>query len=289
MKAKISFILTFSLFAVSTSSIIARFLPDISAVVIAFWRMAIAASLIWIYSFITTRPVFNKKEFKYYILSGFFLALHFTSFYGAVKHTSIANATLLGITAPMFTIIYEKVFLKRTIRPLVFIGFVLAGTGILIITGSDFFLPDSPLLGKLFGLTAALCIAFVYIFANKLRQSSKTIGYTKLLYGFAAIFLLFFSLISSENVLAVSVIDLKWLVALGIIPTILGHSLLYYSIKFTSPTVVASVPIGEPIIASFLAWIILKEGIGLYTLFGGVLILFGVYFLVAYSPSKKKD
>ena len=47
------------------------------------------------------------------MLSGLFLALHFTTFYGAVKLTSIANATLLGITAPIFTIIYEKFAIKK--------------------------------------------------------------------------------------------------------------------------------------------------------------------------------
>ena len=150
----------------------------------------------------------------------------------------------------------------------------------LIITSTDLFTNDSSLFGKLLGLTAALCIAFVYIFANKLRQNNNTIEYTKLLYGFAAIYLLFLSFIGNENILAISNGDIKWLVALGIIPTILGHSLLYYSIKYTSPTIVASVPIGEPLIASFLAWILLNEGIGLYTIYGGVLILLGVYFLV---------
>lgn len=289
MKTKIGIILTFSLFAVSTSSVIARYLPGVPAVVIAFWRMAIAGLLIWIYSYIKVQPAINKTDLKYYFLSGLFLALHFTAFYGAVKHTSIANATLLGITAPMFTIIYEKLFLKKTVRPLVLIGFVLAGTGTLIITGSDLFTNDSSLFGKLLGLTAALCIAFVYIFANKLRQSSDTIEYTKLLYSFAAIYLLLFSFISNENVFAVSSNDIKWLIALGVIPTILGHSLLYYSIKFTSPTIVASVPIGEPIIASFFAWILLKEGIALFTIYGGILILLGVYFLVVYSPSLKSN
>ena len=288
MRIKINILLATALFAVSTSSIIARFVPDLSAVVIAFWRMAIASMIMWLYSFIVKQRPINKENVKYYILSGLFLALHFASFYTAVKLTSIANATLLGITAPMFTMLYERIFLKRRLKSIVFIGFVLAGTGSLIIVGPDIFYQDSSIIGKIFGLLAALFISMVYILASKLRESSNTVVYTKILYIYAAIFLLFISIISGDNVLSLTVAQFKWLFMLGIIPTILGHSLFYFSIKYTSPTVVASVPIGEPIIASILAWFLFSEKVPILTLIGGGLILFGVYFLVVYSPTKSE-
>lgn len=280
-------VLIIALLAVSTSSIIARLLPELSAIVIAFWRLAIASMLIWAYTSFNRQLSIEKKHYKYYILSGLFLALHFATFYGAVKLTSIANATLLGITAPMFTIIYEKLFLKKSIKPLVFLGFVIAGTGTLIITGSGLFLNDGSLLGKFLGLLAALCISLVYIIASKLRKYSNTILYTRALYAFGAFFLLLFSFAASDNIFAISPFQAKWLIALGVVPTILGHSLLYFSIKFTSPTIVASVPIGEPIIASIFAWIVFSESIPYATFFGGVFILAGVCLLVARSPKTR--
>lgn len=284
MKNKINLVLIFALFCVSTSSIIARLLPGVSAVVIAFWRLAIASMLIWAYTSFNRQLSIDKRHYKYYMLSGFFLALHFATFYGAVKLTSIANATLLGITAPLFTIIYEKLFLKKNISPLVFLGFVIAGTGTLIITGSGLFLDDGSLLGKFLGLLAALCISLVYIIASNLRKYSNTILYTRTLYTFGAVFLLLLSFAVSDNIFAISPYQAKWLFALGVVPTILGHSLFYFSIKYTSPTIVASVPIGEPIIASLFAWIIFSESVPCATFLGGVFILVGVCLLVARSP-----
>jgi len=289
LKNKINFVLIFALLCVSTSSIIARLLPGVSAVVIAFWRLAIASIIIWAYTSFRRQLSIDKKHYKYYILSGLFLALHFAAFYGAIKLTSIANATLLGITAPIFTIIYEKLFLKKSIKPVVFIGFVIAGTGTLIITGSGLYLEDGSLFGKLLGLLAALCISLVYIIASNLRKYSNTILYTRTLYTLGALFLLLLSFAVSDNVFAVSSFQAKWLIVLGIVPTILGHSLLYFSIKFTSPTIVASVPIGEPIIASIFAWIIFSENILSATFFGGVFILVGVSLLVARSPRAQND
>ena len=287
MRAKINIILAIALLSVSISSIFARFVPGISAVVIAFWRMAIASIIVWLYAAAVRQDQIKREEIKYYILSGLFLALHFSSFYTAVKLTSIANATLLGITAPMFTMFYERLFLKRSLKPIVFLGFVLAGTGSLIIVGPGLISQDSSVVGRMFGLLAALFISMVYIFASNLRKNSNTVVYTKFLYSFAAIFLLVISVFTGENVLAFNLNQFKWLFLLGLIPTILGHSLFYYSIKYTSPSVIASVPIGEPIIASFFAWLLFSEIVSVPTIAGGVLILFGVYFLVAYSPTKK--
>ncbi len=283
-RLRINLILFIALLAVSTSSIFARFVPELSAVVIAFWRMAIASVLIWIYTFFRRQKQIDHWRYKYYLLSGIFLALHFSSFYGAVKLTSIANATLLGITAPMFTILYEKFFLKRKLNPIIFIGFVLAGTGSLIIAGSGLLVQDNSLTGKMLGLLAAMFIALVYIFASNLREKANTVSYTRLLYSYAAFFLLIICLITNNTVFHFSFREFKWLLLLGLVPTILGHSLFYYSIKFTSPTIISSVPIGEPIIASLLAWALFSETITFATMFGGLFILVGIYFLISHSP-----
>ena len=284
MKTKINLVLVFALLSVSTSSIIARFLPDVSAVVISFWRLAIACFLIWIYTIFFRQARIEKKNYKLYVFSGLFLALHFACFYGAVKLTSIANATLLGITAPMFTILFERLILKRKLKPTVLLGFVFTLSGTLIIASSGFSLSDDSILGKLLGMSAALFIAMVYILADKLRIKSNTVAYTRMLYTIAAFFLLIISILNRESVFAIHTTDIVWLVALGIIPTILGHSLFYYAIKYTSPTIVASVPLGEPIIASILAWLFFLEKVPVITLAGGVLILCGVYFIIVNSP-----
>ena len=239
--------------------------------------------MVWIYTAVYRQKSIDKRDYKLYVFSGFFLSLHFASFYGAVKFTSIANATLLGITAPMFTILYERLFLKKTLKPLMFLGVLFALCGSLIIASSGFLLNDGSLYGKLLGVLAAFSIAMVYISANKLRVNSNTISYTRMLYTVAAIFLFLMSIVIGESIFAINSTDIVWLVSLGLVPTILGHSLFYYAIKYTSPTIIASVPLGEPIIASILAWIIFSENVPIITLVGGALILFGVYFIIANS------
>ena len=284
MKIKINLILAIALVSVSTSSIIARFLPDLSSIVIALWRLIFASVAVWLYSFFKPQININKPNLTLFILSGFLLGLHFICFYQAVKLTSIANATLLGITAPLFTLIIERFVFKRKFKKIVFVGFIIALFGTVMITGFKFSLADASGVGKMYGLSAALCIALVYLIANKIRIETSTVSYTRLLYLIAAMFLFVIASASGENIFELNRSDLLWLLALGLFPTILGHSLLYYGIKFTSPTIIASIPLGEPIIASILAWLIFVEKVPMITLAGGVLILCGIYLIIINSP-----
>lgn len=284
MNIKINLVLVVALLAVSTSSVMARFLPEVSSIVIALWRLVFASFAVWLYSFFKPQNKIKKQNIISFVLSGFFLGLHFICFYQAVKLTSIANATLLGITAPMFTLLIEHFVFKRKFKKIVFIGFAVALFGTLMITGFSASTTDSAEIGKLYGLSAALCIAVVYLLANKIRAETSTVSYTRLLYLIAALFLFVIASTNGENIFELNKSDYLWLLALGLIPTILGHSLLYYGIKFTSPTIIASVPLGEPVIASVLAWMIFLEKVPFITLAGGILILFGVYLIIVNSP-----
>ena len=60
--------------------------------------------------------------------------------------------------------------------------------------------------------------------------------------------------------------DLGWILFLGFVPSILGHNSLNYSIKYLSPTAIASVPLGEPIIASLLGFVIFSEPVPIESL-----------------------
>ena len=67
---------------------------------------------------------------------------------------------------------------------------------------------------------------------------------------------------------------------LGVVPSILGHNSLNYSIRYLSPTAVASVPLGEPVIASILGYALFSESISIEALLGAPFIFFGIYLIL---------
>ena len=117
MNFKITILLLIALLSVSISPIIAKMLVNVPAVSISFWRMFIGSLSLWMLSVFFNQGRFqDKSNFHRTILSGILLGVHFVLFFQAIKLTYIANATFLGTLAPLFTLIFEIVFLKRKFK-----------------------------------------------------------------------------------------------------------------------------------------------------------------------------
>jgi len=129
-------ILLFGLLGVSFGAPLARFVPELAALTIAFWRMAGASALLWTSAPMKPQRFLSRDQFPPIIIAGIFLALHFACFYSAVKLAPIANATLFATLAPVFTLIYERLFLKRTLPIGALVGLWLAIGGAVLVQGA---------------------------------------------------------------------------------------------------------------------------------------------------------
>ena len=83
-----------------------------------------------------------------------------------------------------------------------------------------------------------------------------------------------------------SLYDYSLLLFLGIVPTIIGHNAIYYSVKYVSPTVVAAFPLGEPVLATIFAYFIFGEIIGLEIYIGGFFTLLGLIIITIKKNEK---
>ena len=68
--------------AVSTSPIIARYLENIPAVAISFWRMAFGALILWIISIFKKQPPLTKINRNKTLFNFFFLSIFKLIYYG---------------------------------------------------------------------------------------------------------------------------------------------------------------------------------------------------------------
>jgi len=285
MNLKIPVLLLVALGAVSTSSIMARFLPGVPAIAIAFWRMAIGSGLLWGYSLLKPQGAITGTSRRNILLAGGLLGLHFACFFGAVKLTSIANATLFATLAPVFTVLIEKIWYQRPWDRFILFGLGLALLGALLVNGGNFNVTGRNTLGIGLALLSSLWIALVFIIAEGVRQTTLTIVYSRTLYFVAGLTLSLLALTTETPLLDINARDMMWLFLLGLVPTILGHTVLSYAVKFIRPTVVAAVPLGEPILASLMALFIFREAIPSHVAFGGVIILVGLYLIVVHHKT----
>ncbi|NQT96508.1 MAG: DMT family transporter [Candidatus Marinimicrobia bacterium] len=283
MQIPIFIVLPLGLLAVSTASIFVRMVPDLPAVTIAFWRMAIASAILWAVTAPRRPTGLSSANRGRVIIAGILLGLHFACFFGALKYTSIANATILSTMAPVFTAIIERFALGRTWSKTILCGLIAAIGGAVIIQGGHLGLGHASTTGNLLGLAASVFIAGVLLLTEQIRKDSAALVFSRSLYLVGALTMLLMAGFSGQSLLPAAKGDFLWLVLLGVIPTVFGHTSFYYAVKFVSPTVVAAVPLGEPIVASTLGWYLLQENVPGLTVVGGALTLAGLFLIIYQS------
>ena len=279
-------ILFIGLLAISTSPVIARLLPLVPAAIIAFWRMTFASAMLWGYSSIRPQESIAPKNIRLVLAAGFLLAMHFIFWFSALKLTSIANTTVLGIVAPAFTLLFERLWYNRKLSWITITALLIILFGGIIVQGDDLGRVNSTGLGNIMAILSAVFLGSVFIIGAKVRKTTPVITYTRMVYTVSAIVLLVSSLVLDNPLLGYSINNYFWLFILGLVPTLIGHTAFSYSVKFVSPTVIASFPLGEPIIASYLAWILFAERVPFYVVGGGLIVFIGMIILIMNKQSE---
>ena len=280
MNIKITLLLVLALFSVSTSPIVGKYLEDVSALSISFWRMFIGAAILWTFSLFKKQGEMTEKINLYRtIVAGIFLGFHFVLFFTAIKLTFIANATFLGTLAPLFTLLIEVLIFKRIYKLKIILGLLITLFGAFIILFTEFDLSANYTIGNYCAILCSLVIAISFLIGEKVRKSETTIVYTRTLYLSASVTLFILSFLFNESLTSIALKDFYGLIFLGLVPTIVGHNSLYYAIKYVSPTIVATFPIGEPVLATILAYFIFGEIISSYIFLGGIFTIIGLIFI----------
>lgn len=278
---------------VSTASIFIRFAQaEASAIVIAAARLLIAsivlvpATLIW---YRADLGALSHNDLMKAGLSGLFLALHFASWISSLRFTSVASSVVLVTTTPLWVAILSPLVLHEPIRKSVIIGLIVSMLGGAIVGFGNacevqvgtlicqrLNLSGQAMLGNFLALFGAWMAAGYMLMGRQLRKKLNTISYTALVYGIAAAILLLVVLIRAEPVFSFSRNTYLWLLALGVFPQLLGHSLFNWSLKYISAAYVSLTLLGEPIGTIILALIFLKESPTLLEGVGALMILVGI-------------
>ncbi|MTI59096.1 MAG: DMT family transporter [Firmicutes bacterium] len=273
---KIYLLLGIGITIISFSGILIK-ISSAPPLIIAFYRMLFSMSIL--------TPIFiikHRKEAHYFldyrpILGGFFLALHFFIWITSFQYTSVANAVLFIALQPLFTLFLELIFAREDLRTGIIHGLILTLIGSFIVSIGDLNLLFDKVWGDLLATVAAL-FAGIYLFIGRsLREKVNYFPYIYILYTYTTVFLLIFTLIKSIPLSGYARVNYLYFLAMALGPTLIGHSALNYSVRFLPTTIVSLSILGEPILTTIFAWILLGEKITTLTFIGGLFIIVGIY------------
>ncbi|MSP11887.1 MAG: DMT family transporter [Chloroflexi bacterium] len=274
-------IIFIGILAVSSASILIRMAQqEANSLVIAAYRLTIASLVLLPICFINYRAALQaltRRDMLLAVLSGLFLAIHFATWITSLAYTSIASSVVLVSTHPFWvTLATLLIFREVPARPTL-TGLILALVGGAIVGFGDIGIGANEWLGDILALLGALAAAGYFLIGRHLRSKLSLIPYITLVYGTSAILLISFCLITGQRLSSFSPTTYLWLILLGIVPQLIGHSSFNYALRYLSATFVAVTVLGEPIGSSMLAFLILNETPTAAKLLGGGLILAGIF------------
>jgi drug/metabolite transporter (DMT)-like permease len=297
-RLKINSVLLMGLLAMSFAAIFIRLSRNASlssdatfGVVIAAGRILVAALLatpFGIQTMIQERKTLEPRVFQkavwLSIFAGIALAGHFTFWIVSLGLTSIAGSTAIVTSNPLWLSLYAWLVLKQKPSQMVIVGLLVAFAGGVLIgigdaTSTAAF--QNPLLGDGLALLGAFAGAAYYLLGRNSQHLGLSLRtYAGIAYGTAAVVLAPMPFLFGLQAFQYPLETYFWILLLGLIPQLIGHTSVNWAVKYLNPTVVASVVLLEPIGSAVGAIFLFKEIPGLAIVLGGLVLLAGVLIVV---------
>ena len=219
-------------------------------------------------------------------ISGICLAIHFTAWVSSLQYTTVLVSVVIVSTGPIWVAILEVIFLRIRLSGLVVAGLLVALLGGALIgipldnaLHSDALVPtagDGTVTGGLLALLGALSVSVYMLIGRKLRRTIPVVPYVWLVYSFATIFMLAVILATTTPVLGFSTEGYLVLLAMGLVPQLIGHSSLNYLLEHFPAALVSMFSQLEPIGSAVLALLLFRELPPNQQIFGSLIIVVGV-------------
>ncbi|QYJ67404.1 DMT family transporter [Flavobacterium litorale] len=234
-------------------------LISLDALPLVWFRMSIAVAIIWLYAYLKKLSIqLPKKAVIVFLFAGLVIALHWLTFFKAIKVANVSVTLACLSTGAFFTSLLEPIFFSRKIiwYEVVFGLFVVGGLYLIFRFEGDY------TYGIILALTSAFLSALFStingIYASKYNPT--IISLYELFGGvfFLSIYLLFTGSFTPDFFI-VSLTDWIWLFILGSICTAYAFIVSVDIMKFLSPyTVMLTINL-EPVYGIIIALLVFNE------------------------------
>ncbi len=243
---------------------------------VALLRFGTASIVLAVYAFVTRMPLPDFADIPRIALAGvlgitiYHIALNF----GEVS-VSAGAASLIIASGPIFTALMAAVFLGERLTVWGWAGIGVAFSGVALITlgegGGVTFQPAALLV-----LIAAISTAGYFVVSKPLLNKYKPIAFTSYSIWLGTLPMLVFMPGLVEQIPHAGVSPIVSVVYLGIFPGAVAYALYSHALSKLPASIASSFLYVQPVNATVIAWIWIKEVPALMTILGGAVALVGV-------------
>lgn len=278
------------LLSLGLSAILVRFGTSAPGLALAVWRTVFATLLLAPFALPKIGPEvrrFRRREWGLILAAGLFLGLHFIAWIESLYHTSVASASVLVTTSPLFIAVLGYLVLRERLALRTVVAIVVAVAGAALIgwgDAGDAAFPNA-VFGNSLALTASLLMAVYLLIGRAVRQQTSFLAYLFPLYATAAATTLVAALIRGTPLLQPWPI-LALCLAMAVLPQLVGHGSFNYAVKYFPAALLGLLSLSEPIVSSALAFALFGEMPGPLALVGMVVVLASI--AVVFAPRLRR-
>ncbi len=270
-----------AVFFFSTSPVLAAWAEPLSPYEKTFGRMLLAALVINALRLLRHEPLPGRAALPRFLGYGLVAATHFLLYIASLNYTTAAHALAIVYTAPIFVALFSTIFLHETLVARKWLGIVVAIAGVAVLEGFEPKMQGTMLLGDGLALGAAVAFGLYSVMGRYERDNYSLFSYASAVYGLAAVWLIPGAIFGfatrpfdfpSGALLAV--------LALGLFPLALGHTLYNAGLRRTHATYVNVIATQEVTGGIILSAIFLNQQPGGSTIIGALITLVGVVMVI---------
>jgi len=239
----------------------------------AFWRVALAVPVLWIFF---RGPLKGPKLL--FLAAGIAFAGDLVFWHKSIQFTSVANSTLLANLASIFVTLAAWLLWRERPKPLFLVALALALGGVALLVHTSLSFSGTALLGDALGVVTAMFYAWYILAVKGLRdRGAATLQVMAVTTTLTAVILFPVALASGEQMLPSSAYGWGVLLGLALITHAAGQGLIAYALAHLPATFSSVGLLLQPVVAAFFAWVLLSEPLVALQIAGGLVVLAAIW------------
>lgn len=248
---------------------------------IVLYRMVVGVPMMLAMAYATggglTRELMKKTA-----LPGLLFSLSFVTGFASIKMTSIANATLITTIQPVLVVFVAPKLFGEKLRARQLVWSAVSMAGVLVVVLAAASTSGARLSGDLMALVNVVLWTVYFLMSKRLRLDGvHSWSYLSAVFVWAAIVIIPFGLIASNDVGAMKTSDWVYVVAMAVGPGVVGHGLMTWAQSHVDVTLASLLGLLSPVLSTIGAWWAFGESLTLWQMVGAVAVLGSLALLVA--------
>ncbi len=230
-----------------------------------------------------------RKELMLSMLSGLILGVHFFGWFVALDYTTVANATVIVDASSVFTLLGGHLFLNDKMTKKETICVTATFIGAILLTYRSLSFGSNEYIGILLSVLSSITLATYMLIGRRVRRTVSNLNYTFVVYLFGAIFLAICNIIMEGSFSGFPRSNYLIFLYLAIFPTLLGHSIFSWSLKYIKASFAATMLLFVPVVSIIGAYFLFGElPRGEQFLGAGVIIISLLFFTIGKDEARER-